>query len=469
MTKKTVFPYIPNSVPEIQKEMLDYVGAKDVMDLYEEIPESLRYAGDLKLPDPIRDEAGIKRHMERILAKNANCITYDNFKGAGCAQHYVPAVCDEITSRGELLTCYGAETWADHGKYQIFFEYQSLMAELLEMDFLTVPCHCGGQATATALCMSNRINGRKKVLLPKNMTPQNLCLVRNYLHSVQKESALEIIMVDYDSATGQVDMKDLKEKLDQDVAAVFIENPNYLGIIESNGDEIGRLAKENGAEFIVYADPISLGVMEAPANYGATIAVGELHSVGLHLQCGGGQGGYIASLDDMKYIQEFKELVDGVTDTVVPGEVVYTVVLAERTHYAMREKGKEFTGTQNNLWMAPVAVYLSLMGPQGMEEVGNTIMTNSKYAAKKIASVPGLSIKFAAPFFNEFVVDFNRTGKTVAEINKELLSYEIFGGVDLSEDFPEMGQCALYCATELTTKSAMDRLAIALEEITARR
>lgn len=469
MTKKTVFPYIPNSVPEVQKEMLDYVGAKDVMDLYEEIPESLRFARDLNLPEPIPDEAGIKRHMERILAKNANCAEYDNFKGAGCAQHYVPAVCDEITSRGELLTCYGAETWADHGKYQIFFEYQSLMAELLDMDFLTVPCHCGGQATATALCMANRINGRKKVLLPKNMTPQNLALVKNYLHSVQPEQAMEIVMVDYDSSTGQVDMDDLKAKLNHDVSAVLIENPNYLGMIESNGDEIGRLVKENGAEFIVYADPISLGVLEAPANYGATIAVGELHSVGLHLQCGGGQGGYIASLDDMKYIQEFKELVDGAADTVVPGEVGYSVVLVERTHYAMREKGKEFTGTQNNLWMAPVAVYLSLMGPKGMEEVGNTIMTNSKYAAKKISAVPGVSLKFQAPFFKEFVVDFNETGKTVKEINEALLEDQIFGGVDLSEDFPELGQCALYCATEMTAKEAMDHLAQALEKTVAGR
>lgn len=466
---KTVFPYIPNSVPEVQQEMLAYVGAKDVMDLYEEVPESLRFAGDLNLPEPIRDEAGIKRHLEQILAKNANCNEYDNFMGAGCAQHYVPAVCDEIATRGELLTCYGAENWADHGKYQIFFEYQSLMAELLEMDFLTVPCHCGGQATATALCMANRITGRNKVLLPANMTPQNLQLVKNYLNSVNPKNALQIEMVAYDPASGCLDLTDLVAKLNDDVAAVLIENPNYLGVIESEGAAIGRLAKANGSEFIVYADPISLGVLEAPANYGATIGVGELHSIGLHLQCGGGQGGYIASLDEMKYIQEFKELVDGVTDTVVPGEVGYSVVLIERTHYALREKGKEFTGTQNNLWMAPVAVYLSLMGPQGMAEVGNTIMTNSQYLAKQIASVPGVELKFNAPWFKEFVVDFNKTGKTVAQINEALLADKIFGGVDLSTDFPAMGQCALYCATELSTKEGMDKLALALKEIVAGR
>ncbi len=463
MSKKVVFPYIPNSVPEVQAEMLAAVGAKDVMDLYEEIPEELRLKGLLNLPDPIRDEQGIKKHTEKILAKNANCNDYDNFMGAGCAQHYVPAVCDEIAGRGELLTCYGAETWADHGKYQIFFEYQSMMAELLEMDFLTVPCHCGGQATATGICMANRINGRKKVLLPKTMTPQNRLIVQNYVKSVQADKSLEIELIDYDPVTGLLDLEDLKRKIGPDVSSLVLENPNYLGIIESQGAEIGQIVHDAGAEFIVYADPITLGVLEAPANYGANIGVGDIHSVGLHLHCGGAQAGYIASLDDMKYMMEFKELVDGATETVVPGEVGYSVILIERTHYAMREKGREFTGTQNNLWMAPVATYLALMGPQGMEEIGNTIMTNAKYAAKKLSAIPGVTLKFTSPFFKEFVVNFDLTGKSVKEINKKLLDYKIFGGVDLSEDFPELGQSALYCVTEVNSKESIDKLAYALQ------
>jgi len=459
MSGKTVYPYIPNSVPEIQREMLDYVEAQDVMDLYAEVPEHLRLKEGLKLPEPIRDEQGIKRHLERILARNANCRDYDNFMGAGCADHYVPAVCDEITGRGELLTCYGAETWADHGKYQIFFEYQSMMAELLEMDFLTVPCHCGGQAAASGLCMANRITGRRKVLLPRSMNPDNLALIRNYCASVDPERALIIEPVDYDPQTGRLSLSDLKAKIGDDVAAVLIENPNYLGVIEAEAAEIGRIAKEAGAEYVVYADPISLGVLEAPARYGATIGVGDIHSVGLHLQCGGAQAGYIASLDDMKYIREFKELVDGVTPTVVPGEIAYCIVLIERTHYALREKGKEFTGTQNNLWMAPVATYLALMGPQGMREIGNTIMTNALYAAKKLSAIPGVRLCFDAPCFQEFAINFDLTGKTVAEINRYLLAHKIFGGVDLSIDFPELGQSALYCVTEVNDKASVDRLA----------
>lgn len=453
-----VYPYIPNSVPEIKAAMLKEVGAEDVMDLYEEIPEELRFKGKMNLPDPILDEYSIKRHVEQILAKNINCTEFTNFLGGGCAQHFVPAVCDEIVGRGELLTAYGAETWADQGKHQIFFEYQSLMAELLDMDFLTVPCQDGAQAAATALRMAHRINGRKKVILPKTINPEHLSVIKNYVKSVQPDQSLEIILIDYDPDTGLMDLQDLKEKISSDVAAVLIENPSYLGFVETQAPEIGEIARQAGAEFIVYADPISLGVMEAPANYGATLTIGDIQSLGLHMYGGGAKGGYIASFDDMKYIVEFKELVNGLTETTVEGEYGFGVVLIERTHYAKREHGKEFTGTQNNLWTIPVAVYLSLMGPKGMEEVGTTIMQNAQYTAKRIQEVPGVTLKFSSPFFKEFVVNYDLTGKSVAEINQRLLDYKVFGGHDLSIDFPELGQSALFCVTEIIRKEDIDRL-----------
>lgn len=458
-----VYPYIPNSAPEVKAEMMKEVGVTDVMQLYEEIPEALKFKGKLNLPEPIMDEYSIKRHTEAILAKNKNCVEYTSFLGAGCAQHFVPAVCDEMLGRGEFLTCYGAETWADHGKNQVHFEYQSLMAELLDMDFLTTTCHDGAQAVATGLCMCNRINGRKKVLLPKTMNPQTLVIVRNYLKSVHLENALEIVLIDYDKKTGLMDLDDLKAKISNDVSAVFIENPTYLGSLEVNAAQIGAIAKEAGAEFLVCVDPISLGVIEAPANYGATITVGDIHSLGLHLYCGGASGGFIATFDDMKYMSETKELVHGLTETTVEGEYGFGMVMIERTHYALREKGNEFTGTTSNLWMIPAATYLSLMGPKGMEEVGNTIMKNATYAAKKIAEIPGLSIQFSSPFFKEFIVNFDKTGKTIAEVNNNLLNQKIFSGYDVSEEFPELGQSALFCVTEIHTKEDIDNLVSSLK------
>jgi glycine dehydrogenase subunit 1 len=445
--------------------MLRDVGVEDVMGLYEEIPDALRFKGRLDLPEPIPDEYSIKRHVEKILAKNKNCTDFINFLGAGCARHFVPAVCDEITGRGELLTAYGAENWADHGKHQIFFEYQSLMAELLDMDFLTVPCHDGAQAVATSLRMVHRINGRNKVLLPKSMNPQHLAVARNYLASAQRGKGLKIELVDFDPETGLLDIQDLKNKISPDVAAVLIENPCFLGIVEVQAEEIGKIARAAGAEFIVYTDPISLGVMEAPANYGATLAIGDIQSLGLHLMGGGALGGFIASFDDMTYMMEFKELVNGLTETEVEGEYGFGVVLIERTHYAMRENGREFTGTQNNLWTVPVSVYLSLMGPKGMEEVGTTIMQNAQYAYKKLAGISGVGIKFKTPFFKEFVLNFDKTGKSVADINKALLAFQIFGGWNLAADFPELGQSSLFCVTEVHTKEDIDQLADALQSI----
>jgi len=341
---RVVYPYIPNSVPEIKAQLMQEAGVNDEMQLFAEIPENLRLNHKMNLPQPILDEYSIKKHTETILKKNKNCSDYINFIGGGYAQHFVPAVCDEINGRGEFLTAYGAETWADHGKHQALFEYQSQMAELLDMDFLTVPTYDGPGAAATSLCMANRITGRAKVILPQTTNPQTLAVVRNYLKSVRKELAVEMILVDYDPGTGLMLLEDLREKISGEVAAVMIENPSYLGVIETRADEIGRIAREAGAEFIVYTDPISLGILEAPANYGATITCGDFHPLGLHLACGGCVGGFIATFDDMKYMQETKDLVDGLTETIVPGEYGFATTLIERTHYALREKGKEFTG-----------------------------------------------------------------------------------------------------------------------------
>lgn len=460
---RVVYPYIPNSVPEIKAQLMREVGVTDEMELFEEIPENLRLTHKMNLPEPVSDEYSIKKHTEAILNKNRNCNDYINFIGGGYAQHFVPAVCDEINGRGEFLTAYGAETWADHGKHQALFEYQSQMAELLDMDFLTVPTYDGPGAAATSLCMANRITGKKRVILPRTTNPQTLAVIHNYLKSVQKETAIEVILVDYDENTGLIVLEDLQKKISGEVAAVMIENPSYLGVIETRADEIGRMAKEAGAEFIVYTDPISLGVLEAPANYGATITCGDFHPLGLHLACGGCVGGFIATFDEMKYMQETKDLVDGLTETVVPGEYGFATTLIERTHYALREKGKEFTGTGVNLWAITVGVYLAIMGPQGMKEVGTAIMKNAAYAAGKIAQLPGIEIKFRQPFFKEFVVNFDRTGKKVSDINKKLLDFGIFGGKDISSEFPELGQSALYCVTEIHSQAEIDRLVYALQ------
>ncbi len=461
-----VYPYIPNSVPEVKAEMMKEIGISDVMELYErEIPDELRFKGIMQMPEPIYDEYSIKRHTEEILNKNVTAKEYSFFLGAGCAPHFVPAVCDEINGRGEFLTAYVGESIADHGKWQAFFEYTSLMAELCDMDVLSIPMYDGPAAAGSSIRMANRINSRGTVLLPEKMNSDNLMVLRNYMNSMP-DPDIKIELIKCDDA-GLMDLKDLRRKISSDVCAVFIENPCYLGSVEVNAAEIGKITRGAGAEFIVYTDPISLGVMEAPANYGATITCGDFHTLGLHLGTGGCQGGFIATFDDMKYISEFKDLMFGITETAVEGEYGFGEVLFDRTSYGSRDKANEFTGTSTGLWAITAGVYLALMGPKGMQEVGTTIMQKSQYAAKKLAEIPGVKVKMSGPFFKEFVVNFDMTGKSVADINKALLSMKIVGGKDLSAAFPGLGQSALFCVTEVHTKSDIDKLVYAIKGVVA--
>ena len=459
-----VYPYIPNSVPEIKRKMLQEIGAGSIEDLYAEIPSHLRFKGRLNLPEPIRDEASIKRHVERLLQKNRNCTEYLSFLGAGCARHYVPAVCDEINNRAEFLTAYVGESYADHGKWQAFFEYASLMGDLLEMDVLSCPLYDGPQAAATSLRMASRITGRPQVLLPGSMGEETLSVIRNYLKG-SGDSALEVGLIEFDPASGLVDIRGLEARLSDRTAAVVIENPGYLGVIETRAEEISRMVRARGAEMVVYTDPIALGVMAPPAAYGATFACGDFHPLGMHLLCGGGQGGFIATHDDMRYVAEFKDLMFGLTETVREGEYGFGEVLFERTSYGSREKGKEYTGTTTGLWAITAGVYLALLGPKGMQELGQVIMQKAQYAARRIAAIKGLEVLFPTPFFKEFVVSFAGTGRSVKQVNRSLLEHRILGGKDLSGEFPKLGQSALYCVTELMAREDIDRLAGALETV----
>lgn len=463
-SERIVYPYIPNSVPGVKEQMLSELCVESSEELFSEIPDRLKYHGRLNLPDPILDELTLKRHVDLILRKNKHCSEFLNFLGAGCAQHYVPAVCDSVSQRAEFLTAYAADFYADHGKGQVLFEFCSLMGELLEMDVVSGLIYDWTQAVATSLRMAARITGRQEVLLPATTCPQTLTVVRNYMKGVSNRE-IAINLVDYEKPTGLLDLEDLISKISSKTAAVFIENPSYLGFLETRADRIGEIARQNGAEFIVCTDPISLGVLSPPAEYGATIVCGDYHSLGIHMQSGGGQGGFIATHDDMKYLAEYKDKMYGLAKTIKEGEYGFGNVLFDRTSFGSRENAKEFTGTSSALWAITAGVYLALMGPQGMMEIGKTIMQRAQYCAKRLVQLEGVQLTFPGPFFKEFAVSFDRAGKTVAKINKSLLQFNIFGGKDISTEFPDLGQTALYCVTEMVTKEDVDRLINALVQI----
>ena len=391
------YPYIPNSNEAVRKEMLDFIGAKSVEEIYSFIPDEVRMKKPLDIPAPFTTEQELSKHMNSILAEDSTCEENISFLGAGCYDHYVPAICDEI-------------------------------------------------------------NGRSKALVPENMNPNLLSQMTCYCEGMQ------LIGVKA-KENGQMDLEDLKAKLDSDVAAVFIQNPCFLGFFEEQGKEIGELAHSVGAEYVVYADPSSLGITEPPADYGADISCGEIQPLGIHMSFGAGLGGYLATRQEEKYVMNYPHHLHNIFKNS-KGQFGYSRALPERTSYYVRDKGVEYLGTCVGLWTVTAAVYLALMGPEGMRELGENILYKSNYAQKKLAGLKGVTMPYAGSHsFMEFVLNLDGTGKTVAEINKALLAKHIFGGYDLSREMPQLGQSMLVCVTEKTALSDIDKLADALAEI----
>jgi glycine dehydrogenase subunit 1 len=336
-----------------------------------------------------------------------------------------------------------------------------MLGELLNMDVVNVPTYDGFQAAATSIRMAARITGRREVLIARTISADKLSKIRDYCRP-----EIEIKLVEYEPDTGQLDLDALGAALSAQTAAVYFENPAYLGFIETRGDEIAGMAHAQGALCIVAADPISLGVLAPPADYGADIVCGDIQPLGMHMQFGGGQAGFIATRDEETYVLEYPSRLFGIAPTSVPGEYGFGDVAYERTSFAVREEGKEWVGTAAALWGITAGVYLALMGPQGMAEIGAGIMARARYAALQIGQLPGVKAPlFRSPHFKEFVVNFDGTGRTTAEINQALLAREILGGKDLSQEFPELGQSGLYCVTEVHTQADIDRLVSALKEV----
>ena len=463
--KPLVHPYIPNSVPEVKKEMLEEVGVKNIEDLYTEIPDRLRFKRKLNLPEPFLSECELKKHVKEILEKNKTCDEYLNFLGGGCWQHYVPAVCDEIGGRTEFVTAYAGMEHADIGKWQAFFEFQSQIGELVKMDAVNVPSYSWGSAAGEAIRMASRMTARNEVLLPRTTAPERLEVIKGLCGNKDMPGGIEIILVEYDPQSGLVDLKDLKNKISSNTAAVYFENPSYLGFIESRGAEISKIAHDNGAESIAGVDPISLGIISAPPDYGADIVVGTAQPLGIHMNCGGGTVGFIASSDDERYMSEYPSWLTTIVDTIKEGEHGFSPCYMERTSYSERDEAKDWAGTTTALWAITAAVYMSLMGPWGFKEIGETIIQKSHYAAKRLSEIKGLKLLFTSSFFKEFALNFDGVRKTVKEINRSLLEHGIYGGKDISSEFPELGNSALYCVTEVHSKTDIDRLAKAMKEV----
>ncbi|MBX5440193.1 MAG: aminomethyl-transferring glycine dehydrogenase subunit GcvPA [Solirubrobacteraceae bacterium] len=454
-----------NSAPELRRELLDAVGVDDVEELFVQIPEDHRVKEPIKLPPALRSEAALSRHLRDVLSRNVDCEQNLSFLGGGVWQHYVPAVCDEIAQRTEFVTSEWGTPASDHGRNQAWFEFASQLGELLDLDFVGLPVYSWGCAAGHAIRMASRMTGRREVLVPADLNRERLAVIRTYCEPPEMPSHIAIVEVATDPQTGRLDVADLEAKLSERTAAVYVETPSSLGVIETEVERIAAAARAAGAETILGVDPISLGVLAPPGQLGADIAVGSTQPLGVHMNAGGGVGGFIATRDEERYARQYPTLQVSIAPTAKPGEHGFTMTLFEQSSYGRREKGNDWTGNSVYLWAIVNAVYMTAMGPQGFVELGELILQRSHYAAARIGELPGVSVRWGG-FFKEFVVDFSETGKTVAEINAALLERGIFGGGDLSTGHPHLGQSALYCVTEVHTQEDIDRLVEALAEVT---
>ncbi len=465
VTDARAHPWMANSAPGALKAMLDEFGATEVAEVFEQIPRDHFRKAPLDLPPALTSEIELKRDLVTKLKKNTDCEANLSFLGAGVWQHHVPAIVDEIVGRTEFATNVWGSYQSDHGRNQAWFEFNSQLGALLNLDVVQLPVYSWGCAIGHAIRMAARMTGRAKVLVPQLSDPERLSVIRTYCQPAEMESAIEVVLVAADPTSGQLDLADLASKLGPDVAAVYFENPAYLGTIETGAAEIAKMARAAGAETIVGVDPLSLGVMTAPGDYGADIVTGPVQPLGVHMQCGGGAGGWIASRDEPRYVHEYNGFLVSIVETQVEGQKGFGLACPHQNSYGLREHGKDWTGNSTYLWAIAGAVYMSLLGAEGFREIGHLIVSRARYAAKCLADVPGVKIVWPDTTFKEFVVNFDETGKSVAEINDALRARGIFGGKDLSKEQPQLGNSALYCVTEVHSAADIRHLAATLKEV----
>ena len=440
MVEGFVHPYLPNSAPEVRAGMLAAVGATSVEDFYADVPSALRLDRDLDLPAPLIAEAELTRHVTDIIEKNQRRLT---FLGAGTYNHHVPAVVDEVIGRSEFLTAYAGEPYEDHGRFQALFQYQSLMAEMLDVDVVNVPTYDGLQATATAVSMTIRLTGRDRVVVGSDLPANLLSKVTDFIRPFAR---LDVVP----TVGGLADVDAITAALGDDVACVWLATPSAKGALETAVRRIADAAHAAGALLVVNTDPVVLGVIAPPASQGADITCGDIQSLGLHQWFGGAHGGFVGVADDPRLIMEMPHRLFGLAATTVPGEYGFGDVAYDRTSFALREEGKEWVGTAAALWGIAAGVYLALMGPDGMAELGETLLARTAYARRVLTDLPGVAEADDAVHIREFVI---RLPRPAADVVAAMRERGIEPGVVVGDD--EL----LVCVTELNTKADIDLLA----------
>jgi glycine dehydrogenase subunit 1 len=433
-----------------REAMLETIGVASVEELFQDIPEALRFGRDLAL-EPALPEAELVAHLEELASRNAHTGVELSFLGAGIYDHYVPAIVDAILARGEFLTAYTPyQPEMSQGVLQAIFEYQTVICELTGMDVSNASGYDGTTVAADACYVARHATGRSKVVLCETVNPQVRQVVKTYAPGF----GLEVVEVPHHD--GVTDPEELAGAA-EGAACVIFQQPNFFGCLEPAPD---LAAAANAAEAlpVAHVDPMSLGLLEAPGNYGCALAIGEGQSAGNYQSYGGPHYGFIAARSD--YIRRMPGRIVGET-TDIAGARGYVLTLQTREQHIRREKATSNITTNQTLLALAGLVTLSWLGPQGLREAGETCMALAEYAKERV----GRSLVFPdRTTFKEFAL---RVGRPAQEVIAAARERGVHPGYALKRDYGGMEDAILVCVTEKKTRADVDRLAEVLAEVAA--
>ncbi|MFN0118341.1 MAG: aminomethyl-transferring glycine dehydrogenase subunit GcvPA [Elusimicrobiota bacterium] len=436
-----------------EKKLLDAIGVSSFKELVKKVPSKYLNPG-LGLQNGL-SEMELTQQLTDLSQKNQTPLS---FLGAGAYDHFVSAVVPALAGRGEFSTAYTPyQPEASQGTLQTIFEFQSIVAELYGMEVANASLYDGASALAEAALVSFRQTERKTLFIPDSLHPHYRRTLETYF---QENTGYKLVLVGANSQ-GTIDLDDLQNKLkahEGQVAGVVLQTPNFFGCLEE-GEIISKIAHEAGALCIAACNPIAMGLISPPGEFGADIAVGEGQPLGLPVSFGGPYLGLFACKKEL--VRKIPGRICGKT-VDVDGKEAYVLTLQAREQHIRREKANSNICTNQNLCATSFTIQASLLGPEGLKELAELNLQLAHYAADQVAQLPGYKLKFPAPFFNEFVVETPFDGEL---LQKKMLDLNILAGLPLKIFYPKLENHLLINVTERRSKTEIDRLISALRSM----
>lgn len=443
--------FIPNT-DEDRKQMLAEIGIESFEDLLKNIPDDLRLKAKLNLPEPL-SELEIRHELQALSEKNKSATDAICFLGGGAYDHFIPAAVGHITSRSEFYTAYTPyQAEVSQGTLQTIYEFQTLICELAGMEVANASMYDGGSALAEAALMAVNETKRTEVLLSKAVHPYYRQIIKTYFHGQR----LEVKEIPIEEGITSID--ELKRLITDKTAGVIIQHPNFFGFLE-NVFGAESIIHEKGALYITSNDPISLGILAPPGEYGVDIMTGEGQALGNALNFGGPYLGLLAI--KRKYIRKMPGRLVGATEDT-QARRGFVLAMQTREQHIRREKATSNICTNQALCALAATVYLTLMGKQGIKKVAELCLQKSHYLADKISSLKGFDLAFKQPFFKEFAIKCPLSPK---ELIKKLEKKKILAGIDLSQFDHGIPDGLLIAVTEKRFRKELDYFIESLSEL----